>query len=288
MASLRDYFDVDSSRVLTANVNKTASNADGVVLGEILGKLAFDFDALARFWYFYIPSTVNQCEVACLILHDPQTAAGSSLPDGGDSFEVESGFENSTFISSKELVFTRKVTLYLEADLDDDAHKKIMAAAKAAKLVVDIRDKKHAASRAKFEKPVAFISHDSKDKDFARQLAVEMTRLSCPVWFDEFTLKIGDDLRAKIEKGLKEAKRCILIISPDYIRNERWASTEFESIFNRELMERTKVILPLWHNVEADEVYHFCTMLTGRFARKTDEGAAKLASELVNVIRAVE
>ena len=38
-----------------------------------------------------------------------------------------------------------------------------------------------------------FISHASEDKDdFVRALAVELERYSVRVWYDEFSMKLGD------------------------------------------------------------------------------------------------
>ncbi len=68
---------------------------------------------------------------------------------------------------------------------------------------------------------MVFISHDSHDKEeVASKIAIELTRRVCPVWYDEFSLKVGDSLRESIEKGLKECKKCILILSPSFLTNK--------------------------------------------------------------------
>lgn len=44
-----------------------------------------------------------------------------------------------------------------------------------------------------------FISHASEDKeDFVRPLAETLQQLGVNVWYDEFTLKVGDSLRQKL------------------------------------------------------------------------------------------
>ena len=46
--------------------------------------------------------------------------------------------------------------------------------------------------RNKWEKPRAFISHDSRDKTtIAEPIAVQLQRLMCPVWYDQFSLRVG-------------------------------------------------------------------------------------------------
>jgi hypothetical protein len=48
-----------------------------------------------------------------------------------------------------------------------------------------------------------FISHTSKDKDlFVRPLAVALQSLGVSVWYDEFSLHLGDSLSKSIDKGL--------------------------------------------------------------------------------------
>jgi TIR domain len=48
-----------------------------------------------------------------------------------------------------------------------------------------------------------FISHASEDKeDFVRPLAESLSRSGLRVWYDEFTLKVGDSLRRSIDYGL--------------------------------------------------------------------------------------
>jgi TIR domain len=95
------------------------------------------------------------------------------------------------------------------------------------------------------EKPLAFISHDSKDKrEVAGPIAVGLQKLMCPVWYDEFSLNVGDHLRESIERGLKEAKKFVLILSPNFFSNNSWTKTEVNSIFTREILEQKSVVLP--------------------------------------------
>ncbi len=118
--------------------------------------------------------------------------------------------------------------------------------------------KKHSAG----EKPVAFISHDSRDKaDIARPLAISLQKKLCPVWFDEFSLKVGDSLREKIEDGIRKCARCILILSPYFLSNQGWTKKEFAGIFTREILEKRSVVLPVWCGVTAKDVFDYSPSL---------------------------
>jgi hypothetical protein len=111
-------------------------------------------------------------------------------------------------------------------------------------------------------RPMAFISHDSRDKETtARPLAVSLSQTLCPVWYDEFSLNVGDSLREKIEKGLKECKRCILILTPNFLSNTGWTKKEFDSIFTRELLENENLVLPIWSGVTAKDVFEYSPAL---------------------------
>ena len=97
-------------------------------------------------------------------------------------------------------------------------------------------------------------------------IAIGLQRLICPVWYDEFSLRVGDHLRESVEHGLTEARKCILVLSPNFLSNTGWTKTEFNSIFTRELLERASVVLPVWYNVTAKDVYDYSPSLADRVA----------------------
>ena len=63
-----------------------------------------------------------------------------------------------------------------------------------------------------------FISHASEDKDtFVRPLAHALNNLGVKVWYDEFSLRLGDSLSRSIDKGLAESAFGVVVISPHFI-----------------------------------------------------------------------
>ena len=124
-----------------------------------------------------------------------------------------------------------------------------------------------AESRSIHERPLAFISHDSRDRaDIAHPLALMLEERNCPVWYAEFSLRVGDSLRESIERGLKETRKCILILTPNFLKNEGWTKREFNSVFTRELLEKSNVILPVWHEVTQQQVYDYSPSLADKYA----------------------
>ena len=54
MATIREYFDTDA-RALTVHGSWTFAKSDGTPLAEVTAKIAYDFEANAKYWYFYVP-----------------------------------------------------------------------------------------------------------------------------------------------------------------------------------------------------------------------------------------
>jgi hypothetical protein len=126
---------------------------------------------------------------------------------------------------------------------------------------VQFRSQIHATMRSKQEKPLAFISYDSRDRDVAQSIAIGLQRLMCPVWYDEFSLKAGDNLRDSIEKGLRECRKCVLVLSPNFLSNGGWTKKEFVSVFTREILEEKQLVLPVWYGVGKQDVYGYSPSL---------------------------
>ncbi len=129
-----------------------------------------------------------------------------------------------------------------------------------------------------------FISHASEDKDdFVRPLAAALTAMGLKVWFDEWTLTIGDSLRQKIDEGLLASDYGVVILSQSFFA-KKWPQAELDGLFAREMQGR-KVILPIWHNVTREDVLQFSPMLAGKLAAPTDEGVEAVAKKIFAAIR---
>ncbi len=74
----------------------------------------------------------------------------------------------------------------------------------------------------------AFISHASEDKiDFVEPLALELRSRGLKIWYDNFTLTIGDSLRRSIDRGLGHSKFGVVILSPNFFSKE-WPQKELD------------------------------------------------------------
>ena len=198
-----------------------------------------------------------------LLFHRPRNFFGELRIENKEDFEILARFHGDpTWTSTKSIGSSRRVFIYSESRLTPE---EVLALKKeGTKLSHDVqfRSDEYVEARIRRETPLAFISHDSRDKDaVARKIAINLQRMLCPVWYDEFSLKVGDNLRESIEKGLKECKKCILILSQNFIANNGWTKKEFDSIFTREIVEEKKLVLPVWYKVTKELVYDYSQSL---------------------------
>ena len=105
-----------------------------------------------------------------------------------------------------------------------------------------------------------FISHASEDKDaIVRPLATILERLTVRVWYDEFSLQLGDSLTASIDKGLQESRYGLVVLSKAFLC-KRWPEYEYRSLMTREI-DGERAILPLWYDVTKEDVKNFSLYL---------------------------
>ncbi len=132
-----------------------------------------------------------------------------------------------------------------------------------------------------------FISHASEDKeDIAKPLADALAYAGLKVWYDNFTLQLGDSLRRAIDRGLAESRYGIVILSPNFFA-KAWAQRELDGLTVREV-STGKTILPVWHRVTRPEVERFSPILADKLGVSTDRGLDVVVREILNVIRPKE
>ncbi len=129
-----------------------------------------------------------------------------------------------------------------------------------------------------------FISHATEDKDtIVRELAIALQNEGLKVWYDEFTLHIGDSLRRSIDKGIANSRVGIVVISPDFMR-KGWTNLELDGIFNRSASGE-QILLPIWHNVTSQQVTAYSPSLADKVARNTaDFFASEIAHEIAALL----
>jgi TIR domain len=128
-----------------------------------------------------------------------------------------------------------------------------------------------------------FISHASEDKEeIAHSLAVALRDRGLAVWYDAFTLKLGDSLRESIDRGLAESRFGVVILSKHFFA-KHWTKQELNGLTAIEV-RGTKVILPIWHGVTYEDVVNHSPMLADKKAIRTDEGLDRVVAAILEVV----
>jgi hypothetical protein len=284
MTTVKEYY-AATARALNAETGWHVKNWDGSNEQLVPGKISYSFEENARYWSFYFPGGASIVQVEyilrmpdtlnCVITEEVPVTQVVGFADSPERHRLDS------------LTFSGRIYLYIDNRLTEGQKTHLVEIGKSLGLSVVIRDQEYVDQCAELSKPLAFISHDSRDKEsLVRDLAKEMSLQLCSVWYDEYSLKVGDSLRDNIERGLKEAKKCVVILSPHFISNGGWTKAEFDSIFSREIHEKKNIILPVWHNVDKAEVYDYCPRLIDRVALMSSIGTKELATRLANAIKA--
>ncbi|MFA6148681.1 MAG: toll/interleukin-1 receptor domain-containing protein [bacterium] len=126
-----------------------------------------------------------------------------------------------------------------------------------------------------------FISHASEDKKaVALPLAKELIKAGYSVWYDEFSLELGDSLRKNIDDGLSKCDYAIIILSKAFF-NKHWPEKELDGIASIESSRKENIILPIWHGVNEKDVAIYSPMLAGIKSIRYEVGI----KEVVSVIR---
>lgn len=130
-----------------------------------------------------------------------------------------------------------------------------------------------------------FISHASEDKsDLVRSLSSLLKAFGVKVWYDEFSLKVGDSLSRSIDKGLSGSNYGLVVLSKHFVKKD-WTDYELRGLIAKEI-GKEKIILPVWHEISRDDVLAFSPTLADKLALTT-EGLSniQIAVKIIEVVR---
>ena len=129
-----------------------------------------------------------------------------------------------------------------------------------------------------------FICHASEDKnEFVRPLA-EALRTKHEVWFDEWSLVIGNSLLQKINEGLASCDFAVVVLSPAFF-TKPWPQSELDGVFALEDSTR-KLIIPIWKDLSEADVKRFSPILAGRLAARASDGVDAVVKQIETTIEA--
>lgn len=132
--------------------------------------------------------------------------------------------------------------------------------------------------------PDVFISHATEDKEkVARPLAEALIEQGLDVWYDEFSLNLGDSLQGSIDKGISESRFGVVILSKSFF-GKNWPKKELNGFIAREI-HGEKLILPVWHELDYEDIVKYSPTLADRVAVKTSEGMEQVINKIMKVVK---
>lgn len=128
-----------------------------------------------------------------------------------------------------------------------------------------------------------FISHATEDKEeVAEPLSRALMKEGVSVWYDRFTLTVGDSLMSSIDFGLRKSKFGIVVLSQAFFKKD-WPKRELHALAQKQSASQ-KVILPIWHDVTVEEVRDHFLLLADVVALKWSDGIQTVINGLLKVI----
>src|SRR6266542_44164 len=92
--------------------------------------------------------------------------------------------------------------------------------------------------------PSVFLSHSSRDNTFCERLALDLLEYEVKVWYDEWEIKVGDSLRAKIASGIEQNDYLAVVLSRASVQSP-WVQQELNAALDKELTNRKVFVLPV-------------------------------------------
>ena len=113
-------------------------------------------------------------------------------------------------------------------------------------------------------------------------MALSLRQGGLKVWYDDFVLKVGDSLRREIDKGLAQSRYGVVVLSP-YFFAKHWPQKELDGLAAKEQLGK-KVILPVWHNIDKEEIVSYSPTLADIVAAKSNEGIETVTNKIIEAI----
>ena len=126
-----------------------------------------------------------------------------------------------------------------------------------------------------------FLSHASEDKDWVGPLAVALGAEGLDIWYDEYEFQIGDNVRAKMDQGLRHSRYGLVVFSSTFFE-KFWTQYELDGLFARQSAGE-QVILPIWHRLTMDEIARHSPSLTSIYALNSSIDSVEVIAHKVAV-----
>lgn len=89
-----------------------------------------------------------------------------------------------------------------------------------------------------------FISYSTKNQSFAEKLYVDLQNNGVRCWYAPEDLKVGDEIRTRIDESINMHDKVLLILSKQSIASD-WVKKEVETAMERERKQKRVILFPI-------------------------------------------
>jgi hypothetical protein len=268
MPTLREFLDndfketgFDKTIVFSKEIVENRITKSSGEIIEIRQRLIQDPASWARFFVFYIPKTSDTLLVCKSLILEFE-----KLKSEVEDFEFPAELSVNLPLRKPANVYSKRIFIYSELQLSAEEFCELDKLCRSRGLQLEFRSTDYVHKKMVSNRPLAFIWYEQRDKELiAKPLAQGLNARLCTVLYDEYSLNRESGLLESIERGIKEAKRCILLISPDFLSNLGERKKEFNSIFTPERIFNERIVLPIWVNVSKEQVYEYSPSIADTF-----------------------
>jgi hypothetical protein len=101
-----------------------------------------------------------------------------------------------------------------------------------------------------------------------------------------FLLSYGDSISESIDHGLAISDYGIVILSKRFFE-KGWTMEELNALLNKQVRLNRRIILPMWHDLSADEIAMYSPFMVDKYAARSDEGVKNIAAKFYKQIRGI-
>lgn len=128
-----------------------------------------------------------------------------------------------------------------------------------------------------------FIVHASEDKTaVAKPLADVMIFSGADVFYDEYSLRLGDSLFESINRGIADSKIGIIVFSPSFLI-KAWPNEELRAFHAKRTKGECRII-PIYYDVTPEEVGKAYPLIADNVGINWNKGIDTVATELLDFV----
>lgn len=128
-----------------------------------------------------------------------------------------------------------------------------------------------------------FLCHASEDWQAAESIAESLRRRGIPVWYDQWSLRVGDSIADRIGKGIEHC-RFMGVIFSKYSVDKPWCKRELNAALQKQLKDQGIIILPILID-DCELPLLFQDIKYADFQKSSEEGLKQLIDAMRQHLR---